>query len=407
MKKILKNILLCIACVLGLISLGINVLETKTTVETKQSSYTLTDFDYVIISPSKEQVADFKSNTEAVNTIFPCYSFAATLNGISKSTMTLFLSDEMEYYSTGLFNNSTLVAGTYNENGMNLDVTAADALGVSVGDQVSVTLAYRNFDFTVTSIYMASTYSGLDKGLALAKYSDEIANAFAKELSYDYAFIDANDLTKCAALLNDYKPLGRLQSEEEYIKEYKEENNCPPWLSEEEWEATIVNAYNEYKEKYLSQDFKNSVQVKSEYMEDVADQVSTTVEKINYICVGVAVGALIVYTILSIVFVYLNKNTDKILLKDGKKDVMKPYYLVAIIGTVLISVCTGGAMYIYGYSSQFFDTYIKIIMAFSLPTLLSIIFIVPFIYKYSNVLTAEVRKEKEKEKNEQLKKVGR
>ena len=394
MNKIFKNIILCIACSIGLIVTGINTVDIKTETELKQSSYTLTDFDYVITSPSKDQITSFRAETDSVKAIFPCYAFDASLSGTSKSKITLLLSDDMDDYSIGLFNDSTKTSGTYNENGLMLDKTAASKLGVTVGDVVFATLANVNFEFTVSSIYMASTYTSLDDGLALAKFSSDISNAYGKELSYDYAFIDAQDSTKCAEMLKSYIPMGSLQSEEAYIAEYKSKNNCPPAMTEAEWDESIKTAYEEYKNTYLSQIFTGVVQNKADYMADVKDQIETTVESINYICVGIAVGIVVLYTLLSIVFINSNRENDIISAKDGTKDLFKPYYLVTVLGTIAVAAVTGLVLYFYVSASQFLTSYTSIILSFSLPVLICILFILPFVNRYEKKLKAELEKTK-------------
>lgn len=392
--KFLKNIILCIITSIALIITGIKTINIKKDTEQKQSSYTLTDFDYLITSPSKEQIAELDSKSDAINSVFPCYSFDVILNGNSNSKVTLLLSDDIDDYSIGLFNDKTKISGNYNKNGICLDKIAANNLGVVVGDFVTVSLANKTFKFEVTSIYMSSTYTNLDFGLALAEFSKGISSAYGEELTYNYAFIDAKDLTKCAQLLSTYIPLGPLQSEEDYIKEYKNNNNCPPSMTENEWNQSIKNAYNEYKEAYLNQKFNGVVQAKAEYMQDVKEQVETQIEKINYICIGIAVVVLILYTVLSIAFINSNQEDDILKVHDGNANVMAIYYKITIFGTLAVALITALSLFIYGTVSQFLKSYLKIIISFSLPVLISIPFICIFLNKYKVKIDPSLKNEK-------------
>lgn len=398
MNKIVKNIVLCVLCAAGLITTGVYAINAKNDVETKQSSYTLTKFDYVITSPSKEQVDEFNSAEEAVDSLFPCYAFDSTLTGSTKSKTMLLLSDDMSDYSVGLFNDSTKLSGDYDESGIMLDQTAATKLGAKVGDSISTTLANVKFDFTVSAIYMASSYRGFDNGLALAKYSDSISSAFARELSYDYAFISAKDSAKCAELLKDYIPLGPLQSQEEYVNDYKAKNNCPPSMTEEEWNNSIVEAYAEYKATYLGQKFKNVVQNKADYMADINDRVNTAKQGVTYLCVGIAIAVVVLYALISMALIYSNKANDSIDSKNGKSNLFLPYYKVTIFGTLSISLAAGLALFIYGTTTHFLEAYVGIILCFCLPVLVSLIAIIPFIVWYSSKITAAIKQSKTSDK---------
>ena len=262
MNKKLKSIVLSFLVTIVLVLGGMILIKSQTKLEAQKSCYNLTTFDYIINSPSNEQVEELQSSKEEVSSIFACYSFNTTLNGNNSSKVSLLLSDQLDSYETGFFNDDTKLIGEFDENGIALDQTAADKLSVKVGDSVSVSLAYQTFTFSVSAIYMPVSYVPFDEGLALASFSKAIKTAYGRSLTYDFAFIDANDSNKCAALLQEYIPLGPLMDEQTYIDDFKSQNNCPPAMSQEEWESSIKNAYQEYKDNYLSQEFKDSVQEK-------------------------------------------------------------------------------------------------------------------------------------------------
>ncbi len=400
--KTLKNyvlyILLVILTTFALVFTGFIAIQGIEENETKKSSFTLTNFDYLITSPSKDQINQFKSNTEAIDSIFPCYSFNTTLKGNSNSKTTLLLSDDMDHYETGLFNDSTKISGDFSADGICLDKTAADNLNVTVGDTVSATLAYTKFEFKVSAIYMASTYRNMDSGLALAKYSSNISNAFGKELTYNCAFIQAKDEEKCAKLLSDYIPLGLLQSKQDYIDEYKENNKKPSSMTDEEWEKSIETAYENYKSSYLKQSFTDAVQKKSDYMTDVIDQTLTQSERVRRISIVVSVAIPLIYpVILFFLTIYTNKQKDE---QDENDGCFSPssYYLSSIVGTILVSVITLGTLLVKANAGAFSKDCLAITLYLSLPVLIAIPIVCILIHVYSTKIKNTIIEKKKVEK---------
>ena len=394
------HLLLAVLSVTALTFSGINAIKSESVIQEKESSYTLTTFDYVALSPSKDQVTQLRNNTEAVKSDFPCYNFEADMTGKQKARkLNLLLSDQMEYYATGLFNNSTLISGNYDESGIMLDKKAAEKLDVVVGDQVNVTLAYQEFTFNVSGIYMTSTYTGLDKGLALAKYSTAISDAYGRELQYDYLFIDANDNAKCANLLKSYVPMGELQSEADYTATFKSKNNCPNGMTEEEWNESIKVAYNSYKANFLSGDFTSKVQVKSQVMQNIIEQNSTAVQKVNYGCIAAGVVTLVGYIIISVTLISVNKHNDIIDSKDGSNRYRTSTRFLFYFTTFVIFIVSFAVLLLYGVMNRFVDSFMPIILCYSLPVLGSIIIVEPFIRKYISDVENEVAKLKKRENN--------
>ncbi len=356
MKKLILNTLLALITAVVLIGVSVSAIKMKNKALSKESSYSLTDFDYIASSPSDDQVATFKANTEAVANIFACYNFSTNVSGDTSVKINVLMSTNMEDYDVAFFNSDTKLSGSYKEDGICLDKKAASKLGVEVGDSVKVALANRQFELTVSSIYMTSTYEGFNKGLAMAKLTDEMKNLFSTTLTYDMAFIEANDEAACAEMLNGYIPLGPLQSEEDYIEEYKSQNNQPATMTEDEWNASIKVAYEEYKETYLSGDFTNSVQVKSSYMSDIVDQNETTLKKVDQLCIVIAV-VMALFTVVSIIFPYIWKNDIEKYARDGSSFVYISNYLWAIVPAAIVLVIALISMISVASTTSFAGSY--------------------------------------------------
>lgn len=156
----------------------------------------------------------------------------------------------MEQFETGLFNENTIIEGQYDENGLMIDKYAADELKVAIGDEVSFVFRGQQFKLNIAGIYVTSTYKNLNKGLAIAKWTNAMNDVFEKEIAYSLMFVDLLDESKGEVLFADYKPMGQLISQEQYIKDYKAENTLPPMMDEDEWDQAIINTYNKLRDNF-------------------------------------------------------------------------------------------------------------------------------------------------------------
>lgn len=379
MKRFIKHLLLCIASFIALLILGINTISIQTMVQNKRASYEKTEFAFKIASPSRDQLSELESHTDAIKSIFPVYNFKMTLKGKNNTKVNFLLSEHMDKANIGLFNDSLLISGKFNENLLSLDKTAATALDVKVGDTVSASLGGQNFSFTVGAIYSECTYIGLDKGLAQGKYTSEISAAFGKELVYDIAFISVVDKDKCSQLLNDYYPLGLIMSEEEYIADQKSSGSRPAGLTDEEWTQYLKDNYPDYVAQQLSIPQPDAVQDKEQIMADVDDQTRTSEKHINAVCILVAVAVLILYPLLLIVFTFTNRHNDALKAENGEKNIGRKYNLFIIFSTIITVGLLLFAFAIYGISNQYLASYVPIMIAFTIPLIVSLFIVLPVI----------------------------
>lgn len=381
MKRFIKHLILTIVLTVGLCALGTFAISIKENNIVKQNSYEFTEFSYVILNPSKNQIEEFKSDKEAVKAIFPVYNFSANMVGNNPNKINLLLSDQLQEYEIGLFNSKNIISGSFDESGIMLDQFAANKLGVKVGENVSTSLGHTNFTFEVKAIYLATNYRGFDSGVALANFSSAIKEAFGRELSYDYAFISTDNDAACKTLLKDYIPLGSLKSEAQFIKEAKESSTCPPGISDEEWTEALKQEYQTYKDEYLKRDYSDSIQDKSLLKQDVVDQVRNGEQRIILICVASIVGAIIVYSSLFIVFCFTNTNYDVLKHQEGERNIESKYIVSSILLSFLFAFLSAGFLSIIGMTKHFFTSYIGIIVCFSLPFIISLIIIIPVVGK--------------------------
>ncbi len=391
MKKIILNAILIVITSIALIFIGINAIKEKNEALSKESSYSLTDFDYIALSPSAEQVESFKENSDATDGVFACYNFQTNVSAGSTFKMQVLMSEDMSDYDVSLFNNRTKIKGDYKEDGICLDEKAASKLGVEVGDNVKISLANKQFTLKVSSIYMTSTYVGLDSGLGLAKLTDEMKNSFTKKISYDMAFIKAKDDDLCGNMLEHYIPLGPLQSEADYIEDYKSENNKPINMTDEEWDAAIKQAYEEYKATYLANDYKNSVQVKAGFIADINDQNETTLKKSKTLSIVLGI-TIAIFTVISIVLPYIWKKDNEKYAKEGSQKIYKHNYLWSTVPCILLFIISFAAMLFFALSTNFVKSYFNIYAWIIFPSIISLLILIIHTAFYNSLIKNSLKK---------------
>lgn len=328
-RRFFKIILTAIILTAVLIGEGAYVIDRKAKIEAKQSSFKLTDFDFAINSPSREQIAEL-SEEPSVNKIFPCYIFNVNVSGYNFFVL---MGDSLDNYETSLFNEKTCISGKADPSGIMLDKYAAEKLNVKVGDTVSFVMKGNPVSLKVSGIYMTSTYSGLNKGLGLAVFTDEMKSYYGQteDGDYDKAFVDAKDVAACDVLLQSYVPLGG---------------------------------------NHISLN-KIAVERKSVFMQDITDQIETRDSDITYVSAILGVASFIAYALLGILFVYMNKRDDEISLREGvpHSRMLKEYLLSNLIGALFVAVVTGAVLTVVAASKHYLAACLPIVMLSALPVL--------------------------------------
>ena len=256
---------------------GAMSVETNIAVDQATSTFTKSTFDYLIESPDKDQLKEYAANTEAVESIFPVHHYEIALASSSSAKLHLLLSDKMADYDISFFNPNRVVKGQYKEDGLMLDEVAAQQIGAQVGSQVSFTLGASKYTLEVSSIYGAVNYSGMSTGIAMAKFTTAMANSWGEGKGpslYGFAFLAAKNKVKCAEMLQDYIPWGRLGTYEEY-KEVQDKSRTPADGDDAAWEEKVRASWEARKETFKKQEFVKSVQDKETIMEAAADTVAT------------------------------------------------------------------------------------------------------------------------------------
>lgn len=379
MRKILLNVVVALITAVILIAVGVNAINGVVTVEKKESSFKLTDFDYVIKLPWRSQI-DELVRTEAIDYIFPCTELSALVRTEDDhvTDIKLLASDRMDCFNIGLFNDKTLVAGAYDKNGMMLDETAAEKLHVSVGDSVQFNFIGTPLTYTVCAIYRASTYRTLEDGIGVIAMTDAMKAIYGKEPAYSFCFVDANDKAACGTLLSSYIPMGLIKTEAEFTKEYKTKYEKTPGLSDAEWDVRIAELYVGYLTDEIrnmaSLDLTAYVQDKAVMMEDVQDRLETTKNSVDMLTVGIAIAAAVAYSAIAVVLLFLSTNDDVLLAKQGaeRSHIMQRKLVIYIASPALVAAVTFAALYAYAEMKGFAFASLGVIALCSLPVLASV-----------------------------------
>lgn len=368
----LKYLILAIILIAMLIGLGSLIINDISDIELRKSTYTRTEFDYHIAAPSKEQISELEKDS-SIKSIFPYYAFSKAFSKNDK--IMLLVSDDMKDHSASLLTEGTLIEGEFNKSGAMLDKTAADALGVSVGDKISFTLLGKRVTKTVSAIYLPSTLAIMEKGIVSVELTSDIEGSIANN-SYGGAFIIANDKDGAASLLNGYAGEGNVTlTYEQYVK-----LNCGnklPNQTDKEYENLCKSKYEAYRKDVLDSARKDGGQVvdKMEAYSLLQEKVLTTEKKASNLKLLTAIATFAIFVIATIVFSVTNISNDRILRDEGMHFVKMwlSHSLTAVITAVLASGISLLVLNGIANGTFFKAELISVILFVCLPTLIAIV----------------------------------
>lgn len=367
---------------------GVMSVETNIAVDQATSTFTKSTFDYLIESPDNDQLKEYAANTEAVESIFPVYHFEIVLASSSSAKLHLLLSDKMADYDISFFNPNRVVKGQYKEDGLMLDEVAAQKIGAQVGSQVSFTLGASKYTLEVSSIYGAVNYSGMSTGIAMANFTTAMKASWGEgnePVLYSFAFLVAKDRVKCAQMLENYIPWGRMGTYEEY-KKVHDASRPATETDDAVWEEKVKASWEARKETFKKQQFIGSVQNKDTVMEAAADTVATRKDRgfqltmlfSILVPLGLAGGL--------IAFDFLGRNRDEAEKTNGKtKEILRKtiiiFDLIAVGAALVVSL--GGTLI---YSAIRGHIFVDSLLIYSLPILATLAIALPIGMVYSNLV---------------------
>lgn len=371
-KHYLKYAILIILLAATLIGIGAYLINDISDMELRKSTYTRTSFDYHIAAPNSAQVQEIKASS-AVKSVFPYYAYSNAFSN-SKDVMLLF-SDEMSSSGISLLTEATLINGEYDENGAMLDLTAAEALDVKVGDTIRFNLLGVSFTKTVSAIYLPSELAIMKQGIVLVDFSADIA-AVNTPAAYSGAFIEAEDRDAVFSLLSDYAGEGNVTlTYEGYIEKYC--GSKMPNQSDEEYDAACAAKYAEYREERLASARKDGGQVvdKLEAYSLIKEQILTTEQKLSNLRMLTMLAVFAVFTVVMILFTVTNAENDKLRRDEGlaSSQMLLSYVLTTVVSSVLTFGAAIGILAMIASGTYFVSDCLGMAFLISFPILLGII----------------------------------
>lgn len=190
-----------------------------------QSLYKNTDIDFIVPEPSYEQVDELVGNY-GIDKVFPYFMTKTRIrvNGIGiPRTTTILLSDQWQNIDFTMYNDKRLIEKSDVEytHPILVDWQFCHDTGANIGDTVSFTIDKDIITYRIYAIYETNSIYG--DGAVLAYMSDEQKESIKKiseNNGYAGMYILARDYSACRSFLTtDYRPLGRLNSREQYDNE--------------------------------------------------------------------------------------------------------------------------------------------------------------------------------------------
>lgn len=216
--------------------------------EVFQSIYKDTDIDFIVPSPSADQVANLNGNADAgIENITPYYmtNSEVTIDGEAKSGA-VFLFPDASKMSVTPYNSARVISGNMPEQGQaSIDSIYAEKNECKIGDTAKVEIAGNTIEAEIVSIVYPNTYEQ-EGTIAFVLGDDSNKLLEAGGAIYSAAYIKANDLQKCEQYLyHDYKPYGRLKKKSDFDSAdtySKHEKN----FNEADWSKEITNCRKNY-----------------------------------------------------------------------------------------------------------------------------------------------------------------
>ena len=174
-----------------------------------------TKVDYIIQAPSAEQITEI-SQLEHIDKVTPYFYRTVDVPVGSKNiSANLFIVESISDRDYTSFSDSLAQkVGTAGKDGIYVTEDLANNAGISVGDNLDLTLDGNLISFIVNGIYESD--HRMVGGSLLTVLTDDVKNAM-KSLKYSGAYISSNNLQASDNYFeNEYIPMGNLRSRDEF-----------------------------------------------------------------------------------------------------------------------------------------------------------------------------------------------
>ena len=355
LKKNLKVIITSVLLIAGILALGIYNIESVKVVEAKRSSYTRTEFDYIIEMPAESELIAIE-NGDGVASVYPYHLFTNLFlkgKGVSAFVSTAqYKANE----KIGFLGDKTLIKGSFDGDGAVIDETAAEVLNATVGDTVSFIWGTgsgrKTVNQKVKAVCLACSYNLYTDGIVLLDYTADMRAAYDIKNAtpvYTGAFVKADG------------------------------NGCY---------ATLKSAVGA----------NRNVESKAELYEVNAKHKTARLEKrVKTVNTGVAIAIAVFYSAIIALFIVINRASDKTERDSGvaKKKLFSSYAVGGSVCAAAVTVITFAVLFIVGYLSHFIGAALGTVLALSLPALVAIPVTLAVSKVYTDKLYANYSKQEE------------
>lgn len=364
-KNYLKYAIAALLFVALVSLMGISAINSISDAELRKSSYSRTDFDLLIAAPDKSQVDAIEADA-SVESVFAYYAYKKSFS--ADEDVLLLASDDMDDIGISVLTDKTLIDGAYDKNGAMLDKTAADALGVKVGDSVSFTLLGSRFTKRVAAIYMPSSLAIMENGIVAVEWGSDMEK-LARPTAYGGAFVDTADKDAALDMLSDYVGEGNVALTYDQYVSLKCGTKIPG-QSDDDYNAECLAKYEKYRSDILKTVLAGGGQVtdKEDAYKLVREQLITTEEKTASLVKLTAVAAFILFAVVMIIFTVTNLSNDAIKRDGGMREgSMLVSYVVAEAATAtLVAAVSFLVLYLVASGTYFLADCMSVILALSL-----------------------------------------
>lgn len=212
-----------------------------------ESVYQNTSIDFIVPSPSFQQVPELEKSDNGIEKVTPYYSFSMEVKKDSQSfkSNTLIFDDSNKLNYTP-YNEARIVKGNWsNESFIAIaDSKYSSKSGFSVGDNFSIEINSEILTFKLTAISEDNPF--LDGSIALVIPQEKSKYLFQPQYPYGGAYITANNYGECKDyIMSEYKPLGRLKSRSDFDSDAAYETHLKNF-NDADWSQEITNMRENY-----------------------------------------------------------------------------------------------------------------------------------------------------------------
>lgn len=218
-----------------------------------------TNFTWTVNNPTQLQVSEI-SELNGVESYLGVYSFGIDVRHQSQTirNASLQLRNEEAPLGLSLASEGTLIEGSLE--GLVIDLYLAEQYNLNIGDDIEFTLLGQSISQTITGIIHQSNYPMYDEGVIYGVWTEALAERLVID-GFDLLYVQTSNNTDINAYLSEYKPLGRMMTEETYRENFIRTNPIPN-ENIETWEALLASSYEDYVANFLEQDYSSSYQSK-------------------------------------------------------------------------------------------------------------------------------------------------